>query len=272
MKIKRPKAFITLFALLIICLIYFYIQNNFIQLTHIEIHSPDIQNEIKIAHLSDLHGKEFGSNNHKLTSKVKDYNPDIIVFTGDLIDRSGKNIKESVSFLSELNKFRPVYYVPGNHEHWSGKSELVFKLLEDNGVKVLRCEMGNISIKDTKIAILGLDETTFNNNTIDESLNKLENTKAFKLLLSHYPENYSHIYKYRKIDLVLSGHAHGGQFIIPFAGGLYAPGQGFFPKYYKGIYTENGVNLVVSRGLGNSAIPVRIFNRPEIIAISLKSL
>ncbi len=272
MKIKRKKLCITLLVLLVISSIYFNIQNNLIQLTNIEIHSPNMQNEIKIVHLSDLHGKEFGSNNHKLTSKVKGYNPDIIVFTGDLIDRNGKNINESVSFLSELNKFRPVYYVPGNHEHRSGQSEHLFAALKNEGVKVLRCEMESINIKDTKIAILGLDEAAFSNSAMDESLNKLEKTNSFKILLSHYPENFSHIFKYRKIDLVLSGHAHGGQFIIPFAGGLYAPGQGFFPKYYKGKYTENGVNLVVSRGLGNSAIPVRIFNRPEIISISLKPL
>jgi hypothetical protein len=269
MKIKRPKFYIVLLAVLVIILIFFYFQNNYLQITNIQIQSPYIRNEVKIIHLSDLHGKEFGRNNNALISSIKDNTPDIIVFTGDLIDKSGNNINGSVLLLSELNKYRPVYYVPGNHEYRSGQSNLVFRLLEENGVKVLRNKMESLNIKNTKISILGIDETVINNNQLNENLNEFEKSNSFKILLSHYPENFSRIYKHRNIDLVLSGHAHGGQFIIPFAGGLYAPGQGFFPKYYKDKYIENGVDLVVSRGLGNSVIPVRIFNRPEIVSISL---
>lgn len=266
---KKRRKLVILLSLFIVCIIFFYAQNNFIQITEIDIRSQDILNEIKIVHLSDLHGKEFGKNNSLLISKVKEQTPDIAVFTGDLIDRSGKNIQGSVAFLSELNKFCPVYYIPGNHEHWSGLSEAVFEQLKTSNIKVLRCDSESISIKNTRIDILGMDEFSFDSNSISEKIQVLEKSEGFKLILSHYPENFSSLYNSRDIDLVLSGHAHGGQFIIPFAGGLYAPGQGFFPRYYKGRYTENGVNLVVSRGLGNSAIPIRVFNRPEIVSISL---
>jgi predicted MPP superfamily phosphohydrolase len=115
-----------------------------------------------------------------------------------------------------------------------------------------------------------MDETGVKRNVFLNSLNEFEKRETYKILLSHYPENINE-YKDRNVNLVLSGHAHGGQFILPFVGGVYAPGQGFFPEYYKGKYNVNGTDFIVSSGLGNSSIPIRLFNRPEVIVINLKS-
>lgn len=266
---KRHKRKILMALTAIILLVFLYTQNNWIKVTSYDVESAEIMNDIRIVHITDLHGKVFGRNNKRLIELIKNKKPDIIVFTGDLIDRSGRHFKESIDTLKELQGFRPVYYVPGNHEYWSGKSDEVFKALREANVNVLRCENKNIEINNNKISILGMDETGVDRSIFTESLNEFEKSGGYKVLLSHYPENINE-YKACSVNLVLSGHTHGGQFRIPFLGGLYAPGQGFFPEYDWGRYNINGKDFIISSGLGNSSIPIRLFNRPEIVVINLK--
>ncbi len=245
-------------------------QNNVLSISNYDITSSKVTKEVRIVHLSDLHDKQFGKNNQALIRVVNQQKPDFIVFTGDLVDQKTKDVTGSVKTLGELNEWAPVYYIPGNHEYRCEKAELIFRMLEEENVEVLNLKTQAITVNGAGIDILGMDEMVNSIVVINKRMTEFEKSSNFKIVLSHFPENFPNYYSSYDVDLVLSGHAHGGQFNIPFIGGLYAPGQGFFPDYYKGVHSENGVNLVVSRGLGNSIIPLRIFNNPEVVVINIK--
>ena len=262
-----------------------YYQNNKISITKLKVKS-NVNKRVRIAQISDLHSKEFVKNNNTLYEVIMDEKPDIIVATGDLIDSNMKRIDEIIEFCSRLNKRVPVYYILGNNEmRCSRVNEIVEKLNEKN-INVLENEIATIKIKDNIINILGLAEkrvdkgemfyskinSRYEIENVDSLFRKLEKLIGVKIVLSHYPENYEYVgdYSYSKynFDLMFSGHAHGGQFILPGLGGIFAPGQGLFPKYYKGIYGKKN-KLVVSRGLGNSGFPLRLFNRPDLVVVDI---
>lgn len=262
-----------------------YYQNNKISITKLKVKS-NVNKRVRIAQISDLHSKEFGKNNNTLYEVIMDEKPDIIVATGDLIDSNMKRIDEIIEFCSRLNKRVPVYYILGNNEmRCSRVNEIVEKLNEKN-INVLENEIATIKIKDNIINILGLAEkrvdkgemfyskinSRYEIENVDSLFRKLEKLIGVKIVLSHYPENYEYVgdYSYSKynFDIMFSGHAHGGQFILPGLGGIFAPGQGLFPKYYKGIYGKKN-KLVVSRGLGNSGFPLRLFNRPDLVVVDI---
>ena len=262
-----------------------YYQNNKIVITNLKVKAK-VNKSVRIAQISDLHSKEFGKNNNTLYKVIIEQEPDIIVATGDLIDSNMKRINEIIEFCSRLNKRVPVYYILGNNEmRCSGVNEIVEKLKQKN-INVLENEIATIKIKDNIINILGLAEkrvdkgemfyskinSRYEIENVDSLFRKLENLIGIKIVLSHYPENYEYVgdYSYSKynFDIMFSGHAHGGQFILPGLGGVFAPGQGLFPKYYKGIYGKKN-KLVVSRGLGNSGFPLRLFNRPDLVIVDI---
>lgn len=235
----------------------------------------------RIVHLSDLHSKSFGNNQSGLIEKVKALKPDLIVFTGDLVDQKNYEEQASLALMKESAKVAPVYYVTGNHEQHSGKfGSLEEKLKDLGGVNVMRNTQDRIQSGQDEILILGIDdptmgdaskmETSITEENITTALQGIEKENSFKILLSHRPELFS-LYAQFDMDLIFSGHAHGGQFRIPFIGGVIAPNQGFFPQYTSGKYENNHSSMIVSRGLGNSVIPQRILNRPEIIAVTLSS-
>ncbi|HHT7191638.1 TPA: metallophosphoesterase, partial [Bacillus cereus] len=210
-----------------------------------------------------------------LIKKVKSINPDMIAITGDLIDRNSYDVEVSMQVIRELVKDYPVYFVTGNHEQWSGKYNSLEKELKKHQVTVLRNEHVRIQKGGQEIYVLGIDDPEFasgNHNEQTEIKNSIVKAKkevnpnGYKVLFSHRPE-FLGAYADEKIDFVLSGHAHGGQFRLPFLGGLVAPNQGILPKYTAGLYEEKNTLMVVSRGLGNSIIPQRIFNRPEIVVV-----
>ncbi len=268
-KLRYRKRAGILFLLTVLIVLFFYYQNNALQITRIDIASSKVNNDFSIVHLSDLHGKTFGKASHSLITKVESLNPDIIVFTGDLVDKNS-SIDKSVETLERLTSIGPVYYVPGNHEYRSNKLSNLYSRLEQTSVIVLENQSHEIEHGNRTISIFGIDYLADSSKEINSRLAEFAGQDMYKIVLDHYPENFSNHISY-DIDLVLSGHAHGGQFILPFLGGLYSPGQGFFPKYYRGIYTEDNTSMVVSRGLGNSVIPIRLFNRPEIVHIRLLS-
>jgi predicted MPP superfamily phosphohydrolase len=233
---------------------------------------------MKILHLSDLHNKVFQQNQKSLIRKIKKINPDIIVFTGDLIDKFKYDEKAAFTFIDMISDIAPIYYVTGNHESASGKFNILESKLKSKGIHVLRNENAIINRSGDNIVIAGIDDPCFRKmpdndhdkvfelNLKDSLKNAPKNT--FKILLAHHPEMFTLYSKYN-FDVVFSGHAHGGQFRIPFAGGLYAPDQGYFPEYTSGKHSLNNSSMIVSRGLGNSVIPQRIFNMPEIVVLTL---
>lgn len=273
------KRIISLLSILIFLIsIYCYAENNWIETENIKVginNLPKELNGLKIVHLSDLHLPKNASSINSIINKVKQQNPDIIVITGDVIDKEA-NIKACGldKLCMGLSKIAKTYAVTGNHEIWNGNVFNWNKILTDNNVKVLNNEVEIFTKNNCNIAVIGLeDDSSYN----PESLNGFDKIKHNKnmpiILLAHRPEllpSYSSPSQSIIPNIVFSGHAHGGQFRIPFIDkGIFAPDQGFFPKYTSGLYNFNNINMVVSRGLGNSIIPIRINDRPHLPVIEI---
>ncbi|WP_312096430.1 metallophosphoesterase [Niallia sp.] len=252
-----------------ILLIFSYCQNNNLSTSTFILSSENITKPIKVVQLSDLHSKQFGKKQKRLIKKVKQLAPDIIAFTGDLVDSKKYDERKSMTLMEELVQIAPTYYVTGNHESWSGKFPQLEEKLLQTGVYVLRNEQMLVNIGGETINLIGVDDPTFlsGEDEVAAIVGSQYHEEYFNLLLSHRPELLSH---YEKMDLVLTGHAHGGQVRLPFIGGVVAPDQGFMPEYTAGMYKKEETVMIVNRGLGNSIIPQRIFNRPEIVEVVLK--
>ncbi len=238
---------------------------------------PKAFNGFRIAQVSDLHNAQFGKSNGELIEQLCQTNADLIVLTGDLVDSRVTDIQVALDFATEAVKIAPVYYVPGNHEARIAQYGDLKIGLEKIGVIVLENEAVPIIREGACITILGVIDPSFETDyllgdaeqVISSKLSAILNkTEGYRILLSHRPELFG-IYIAAGMDLVFSGHAHGGQIRLPFFGGLIAPNQGFFPKYDAGLFIQGETKMIVSRGAGNSIIPVRILNRPEIVAVQL---
>ena len=240
---------------------------------------PESFDGYRIAHVSDLHNAEMGKDNETLLSMLRDADPDMIAITGDLIDSRNTDIEVALQFVREAVKIAPCYYVTGNHEARVNEYGELKAEMEAAGVTVLEDVRKEISIEGETITLIGVNDPSYQTDylfgdaesVIDSKLEELHTENAgFTILLSHRPELFD-TYADHDIDLVLSGHAHGGQFRLPFIGGLVAPNQGLFPEYDAGIFTDGNTNMIVSRGVGNSILPFRINNRPEVILIELQA-
>lgn len=226
--------------------------------------------------VSDFHNAEYGDHNRQLIRQIAAEQPDSIVFTGDLLDSRHPNLAIVEDLIRELTAVAPCYYVTGNHEARLGSQfQELEQLLLAHSVVVLHDEAVPLTRNGETIQLVGLDDPDFTdrNASIQQSMleTKLSNlnlTTDYRILLSHRPEAFD-AYVAAEIDLALCGHAHGGQFRLPLVGGLVAPNQGFFPKYDAGVYTEQGTTMIVSRGVGNSILPVRFNNRPELVSVEL---
>lgn len=280
MQIKHKILIAVVFIIGFICFMIW--QNNSMAITKFEYFNEKIPSEFDdftIAHISDLHNKKFGEDQIKILNKVKSASPDIIVITGDLIDRRRYDLETAMIFIMGAIDIAPVYYVSGNHEAWSGKFSSIKESLIDTGVNIIDNTEIELFKGKSSINILGVSDPDFftsdylegtNTTEMTQKLNQWSTDNDFKILLSHRPELFD-LYCDNNMDLIFTGHAHGGQFRIPFVGGLIAPDQGLFPQFTSGSYHKNSSTMFVSRGLGNSIVPIRIFNRPEIVVVTLKS-
>lgn len=285
--IKSALVLLIVIALLLFC----SYQNRHLETTHYTYETEQLGVDLdgyRIVQISDLHNVKFGKNNQKLVDRIRECEPDMIVLTGDLVDSNHTNVDRAVQFVDEIVKICPVYYVTGNHEYWLEKSEYdeLMDGLVSAGVVILDNQVVEISRGDAKFRLVGLDDRSLADGTLeallsDESIrnnqaeqkeetadNEDSGEKELTVVLAHEPQ-YLARYAGTGVDLVLSGHAHGGQFRLPFVGGIVAPDQGFLPEYTAGEYYMNGTEMIVSRGLGNSVIPVRLFNYPEIVCVDL---
>ena len=231
----------------------------------------------RIAQVSDLHNAEFGEGNSKLLELLSQTEPDIIVLTGDLIDSRNTDIGIALAFAREAMKIAPVYFVSGNHEARVSEYEDLKMGLAEAGVIVLENQKVEITREGESITLMGIDDPSFQESYLfgdaegvtKQAIESLQReSDGYTILLSHRPELFD-LYVDTEMDLVFSGHAHGGQFRLPFIGGLVAPNQGFFPKYDAGLFSEENTTMIVSRGVGNSIVPLRFNNRPEIIVVML---
>jgi hypothetical protein len=253
-------------------IVFLYNENNKIGITKLEMNFKTLPADFDgytILHISDLHNKEFGKNQKRLVSQIIAVDPDLIVITGDIIDSRDYNEEISLSLLTQIQSIAPIYFVTGNHEARSHQFDSLAEQLKET-TKVLRNESNHLKLNNSEILIIGVDDPAFGNEAIDQVLNRMtdEINNNFTILLSHRPELLN-TYAKGAIDLVFSGHAHGGQIRLPIFGGLVAPNQGLLPKYTNGVYTEGNTRMVISRGLGNSIFKQRIFNRPELVVVTL---
>lgn len=280
---KKKFIFLAVMAAVLVALVIWIAWGN----TALELNTYTISStrlplsfdEFRIAHVSDLHNAEMGKDNEKLLTMLRDADPDMIAITGDLIDSRNTDIEVALQFVCEAVKIAPCYYVTGNHEARVNEYGELKAGMEAAGVIVLEDERTEISLEGETITLIGVNDPSYQTDYLFGDSETVMSTKleelrtgedGFTILLSHRPELFD-TYADHGMDLVLSGHAHGGQFRLPFVGGLVAPNQGLFPKYDAGIYTEDNTNMLVSRGVGNSILPFRINNRPEVILIELQA-
>lgn len=271
---------IAVVIILILLCVFLYIQNNDIVVTKYSLKINKLSKateSFKIVQISDLHNKDFGE---KFIEIVSQQNPDIIAITGDLFDRRHTDLDVALNTAKALTKIAPTYYITGNHEGLSPQSDDFIKQLQQTEVIMLLDQKITIEKGDVRFNLIGVqdpaytqDEETYletdNAPYMREKLKSLEiKQDEVNVLLSHRPELFS-VYVEMGLDIVLTGHAHGGQIRVPIIGGLYSPNQGIFPKYTSGMFTQNQTNMIVSRGLGNSAFPFRVFNRPEIVVLQI---
>lgn len=276
----KKKIWMLLLLVVIVLTAWILWANTALEITEITLVSdslPDAFAGMRIAHVSDLHNAEFGENNEKLLEMLRFADPDIIAITGDLIDSRHTDIDVALAFAREAVKIAPCYYATGNHEAMSSDFAQLEQGLIEAGVTVLRGAAVKLEQDGQQLQIIGADDYSFypGNSGTERVENMVANIQTvrsdgFNILLFHRPELAQQL-EGMDIELILSGHAHGGQVRIPFIGGLVAPDQGFFPVYTEGVHNFGQTQMVISRGLGNSIIPIRVNNRPEVVLITLQS-
>lgn len=235
--------------------------------------SPKLTAEVRLAVVTDFHSSD---NADDVVAMVASCAPDAVLLVGDLFDDDTQNRppERTLSLMRQLSAQYPCYYVSGNHEAWTGEMDALYQQTEDAGVTVLRMSSGVLTVRGQRIALCGVPdpyEMVFSGapDTEEQLRQALEDVDSadFTVLLAHRPELLAK-YAQFPLDLVVSGHAHGGQVRIPgVLNGLYAPNQGWFPKLAGGAYTQDGTTLIVSRGLAVRTRLPRIFNRPEVVLV-----
>lgn len=283
---SKKKIFIVVMLLVVILAgLELYCSNECLTVSRYEVTDARIEGKVRMAVLADLHNHEFGKNNQRLIRRVKDENPDIILCVGDFVNCEEENTEVAEHVVTELCKIAPVYVSLGNHE--AGQEELfgtdLKHTFEHCGSKVLEYAYEDVDISGQKLRIGGLygycvpakylasqeadaQECAF--------LEEFMNTENYTVFLCHMPCMWTvgEALEEWKIDLVVSGHSHGGQIRIPFVGGVYAPDEGWFPGRTCGVYQseDEARTMVLTRGLGSTGKIPRINNIPEITIVDLK--
>ena len=239
---------------------------------------PQAFDNFKIAQVSDIHCDRVGLSDLSFIKKIKDFNPDIIVITGDVLDSYNNDMDIAYNILSQLAIIAPCYFVSGNHELRLPKEYDDLKnIMKKLNITYMNNSNQLITKNNESINLVGVEDYNFFKNedklnhraNFIKTLEELYSPNHFNILLSHRPEKFP-IYADIKYELIFSGHAHGGQWRVPFVGGIFSPSQGFFPKYTNGNYTLEDSTIIVSQGLGNSSFPIRINNRIELVLATLK--
>lgn len=275
--------------------------NKKLQLTDYELTADrDLPEDgLRIVQVSDVQSEYFGENQCFIKETVRQAEPDLIVLTGDLLDRMRKNFSASMEAVSALTGIAPVFYVNGNHEMdiFFDETKPFYDELASAGVFVMFDKARTVPVRGGRffVCVIGLSEATVyrahgltggtggkehrrhqDGTVIAETIRGLADESGMdgdkgnlRVLLSHEPQLFE-FYAHPTIDLVFSGHAHGGQFRLPGGRGLYAPDQGLFPRYTQGVHRHGATRMIVSRGLGNSRFPLRLNNRPEIVRVIVK--
>ena len=272
MKKKRSKAILIFAALVLLLAGTLYISNFTLTVSRFSIVSdklPQSFNGFKIAHISDLHGAEFGLKNEKLLKVLKDDAPDIIAITGDIAD-SKQTQEIAISLCEAMCDIAPVYFVAGNHEWALDDPRGFFSRLEETGVRVLENEYEVFEINGEQIVLGGVGDPNGPYDQISPTDFMATLPDSYRVILYHRNDSLK-LFASLGADLVLSGHAHGGLIRLPLVGGLIGTDRDWFPDYTSGIYESGETKMVVSRGLGNVGKTFRVFNSPQLIFVTLET-
>ena len=276
---KNKKLFLVVLCLVLIFLFVSAALDSRLKVVHYEIENPKSETPLRIALITDLHSCLYGGEDQsELLENLRAQNPDVVLMGGDIFDSRRMSDKNAEVFLKAAGKEFLCYYISGNHEVRQGKLDYYKEIVASCGITVLDGYNTKLAISATSGTpdIYGFDDTTAYKN-LAEQLDHIEQMtgnfhfpESFNVLLIHRPEHFEH-YVNLGFDLVLCGHAHGGQWRIPgILNGLYSPGEGLFPKYAGGLYEKDGTTMIVSRGLARESTPLpRIFNRPELVIIDI---
>lgn len=270
---KKRIIFVVSMAIMVsIGSIYVYKGSKTIDVTTYQVESSKITSEIRVALLTDLHSTEIDEGNKNLIQSIKDCKPDIICYSGDMINWSDTNYEVTLNLTRELVKIAPVYYGLGNHEYYKyvEKNRDFIDMFQKAGAIMLNNTYETVEINGNIIDIGCVCEAPEQYEKYKPDIvDRMEQSEHFKLLLAHAPELYMGTLNEKDIDLSLAGHAHGGQIRIPYIGGLYTPDQGFLPELTAGMYEYDKTTLIISRGLGDHTFVPRINNNPELVIINI---
>lgn len=282
MNSAKPKKRILIFslsALVALCAASLLLSKHGLSITRYELAFENLPADFdgfRIIQLSDLHGSEFGDDNSRLIEKVSEEKPDIIVLTGDFLDRGKTDVQlpQISSLVKALCELAPVYFISGNHDWDSGEIKTLAQVLKDSGARYLRNECVRIERGDQRIILAGVEDP----NSLADMLKPDE---VVDIIRGHYPNDFVVFLAHRntwiedypelEVDIILSGHSHGGIVRLPFFGGVFDHGVSFFPEHDAGLFETEAYSLIVSRGLGNTAPVPRFMNTPEIISLTLRS-
>lgn len=289
MKKRKKTMFIVIPVILLLIICYgflsLHLSTNGLAVREFEIDLDTGGEEVRAVVISDLHDHEFGEKNEKLVQKIKEQNPDLILMDGDMLNRGSEDASVPLELITALADTAPIYYAMGNHEFGyigNGHPELT-RELESAGAAVLEERYVDLEVNGVSIRLGGMYDYAFGTNGdneasaapvyIREFLEDYQNTDRLKIMLSHRPDSFifgdaSEVWD---VDLVISGHNHGGQVVIPFIGGLYGGDQGWFPEYIHGLYEKGRIQMFVTSGLGSDEQKLPRFNNlPEIAVLLIR--
>lgn len=268
-------------ALGIYLAVSFWVSSNWLVVRKFQTGFGQNGGTVRLAVLGDLHDHEFGEHNRELAEKVKEQEPDLILLLGDMLNGSSSSASVPLELIELLKETAPVYYALGNHEleyEEKGHPELI-RELEEAGAEVLEKEYVDLTVGGVKLRLGGMYEYAFGLNGNNDALAapedvldfllEFQDTDRLKIMMSHRPDSFifgdaSQVWD---IDLVISAHNHGGQVVLPFAGGLYGGDQGWFPQYAHGLYEKDNLRLFITSGLGTDREKFPRFNNPPEIAV-----
>lgn len=269
--VRLRRFFLVLCSLLAAALLYYLLfDQTHLTVSRYSIESPKITNSFRLVLLSDLHNREFGERNSRLVEAIRAEKPDLIALAGDLNLNSDPDDRVVLELCEQLPAIAPTYYCIGNHEYDVLDHSTLAADVQSTGVIWLDDEAVSETIAGNELSIGGLTMTPVLSDSSAAFVEEYVQTDQFKLLLCHYPEYCLWGLQKEPIDLIVSGHAHGGQIRIPFVGGLYAPEQGYWPKLVDGVHQVENVTLAITRGLGNSNHLPRVNNPPEYVVIEIR--
>lgn len=271
-------------TLVIIVAMFYYFNNYTYAVKEIKVVSSDVPKGFhgyRILHISDLHNSCYGEGNQKLIRKIMKLSPDVIFYTGDMIDKQSPGKDHFRMLIEGIAHKYPSYFADGNHEDELSKEEKkeLVSALDGSGIRYIDDEKLSLERDEDQITLYGLRlPRKYLRNTYDENgkigLRKEELIKrfgktenGFTMLLAHNPL-YFDVYAEYGINLTFSGHVHGGVVRLPLLGGILSPDRTFFPKYSKGLYVKEDKKIVVSPGIGG--IKLRFFNRPTMYVVKLQ--